>query len=383
MKQLLLSATALLAIQFASAQVFEERLNDIPSRWVNLQGAIFVQDSIYSFGSNGKVTAKEFNQFDENGFEIESHTVTIRWDGTESSGNKDEFVYDENGNEVKYSLYSWNGTEWTLTRVNEKFHTLNRLDSVFVNMYDKDLDEMFVKGVEKSTYGDNGELIAFDMYARAGVYDDLLPDMRFEYKTFNDNQCPLTAESFRSDGKGGLKKYMDIAFEYDKEGRLISYDYTAPNGDGTSTNIKKVEQTYTESGQLQSSTEFMRGATGEYVATRRTSYEYDDNGYPVKTLTASYTASTDTWRDGNHLEYYWRMLKTTGVNHVEADSALALIFDGRRVSTKGADIAIFDMQGHLMLKGQSSLDTTGLLPGIYVAVSDNGQNRSTTKIIVK
>lgn len=140
MKQLLLSATALLAIQFASAQVFEERLNDIPSRWVNLQGAIFVQDSIYSFGSNGKVTAKEFNQFDENGFEIESHTVTIRWDGTESSGNKDEFVYDENGNEVKYSLYSWNGTEWTLTRVNEKFHTLNRLDSVFVNMYDKDLD---------------------------------------------------------------------------------------------------------------------------------------------------------------------------------------------------------------------------------------------------
>lgn len=127
----------------------------------------------------------------------------------------------------------------------------------------------------------------------------------------------------------------------------------------------------------------MRGATGEYVATRRTSYEYDDNGYPVKTLTASYTASTDTWRDGNHLEYYWRMLKTTGVNHVEADSALALIFDGRTVSAKGADIAIFDMQGHLMLKGQSSLDTTGLLPGIYVAVSDNGQNRSTTKIIVK
>lgn len=384
MNKLLLTAAFLLTLQGAAAQVFEERGIEAPSRWVDSKGNVFVQDSIYSYGSNGKVSAKEFNLFNEKGFETGSHTVSVKWDGSEAFGNRDEFVYDDNGNEVKYSLYSWNGTEWTLSRVNESFYSDNRLDSVYVNMYDKDLDEMFVKGIEKSEYGENGELLSFARYTRAGVYDDLLPDMRFEYKDFNSYHCPAAAESFVADGNGGLRKYMDIAFTYDNEGRLESYDYTAPDGDGKSTNIKKVELAYNKEGRLESKIEYGRDAEGDYVASRRTVYEYDsENGYPVKQQAASYTAANDTWRDGNRLEYFWRKFAEGGVAEMAEDADSALVFDGRTVIAFGASIRVFDMQGRLVLRGDSTLDASGLHSGMYVVNADNGRRQSTVKIVVE
>jgi len=145
-----------------------------------------------------------------------------------------------------------------------------------------------------------------------------------------------------------------------------------------------VELAYNKEGRLESKIEYGRDAEGDYVASRRTVYEYDsENGYPVKQQAASYTAANDTWRDGNRMEYFWRKFAEGGVAEMPEDTDSALVFDGRTVIASGASIRVFDMQGHLVLRGDSALDASGLHSGMYVVNADNGRSQSTVKIVVE
>lgn len=237
------------ASQIASAQALEERDVEFPSRWVNAQGEVLIQDSIQGVKSNGNLTAVEYNHFNAEGYETASEVVTFKWDGTRSNSAKDEFTYNENNELVKYDLYSWT-TEWEKNTISEYYYSNSRLDSTYVSKFDSDLAEWFVNGIEVSKYDETtGALTSFTYYKRDGVYNDLRKDLMFEYSEFNQFNKPAKGQSFIGDN-GEWGKYMDIAFEYDGNGNMTSIIYTRTDSEGVTSNILKTERAYNDSGQI-------------------------------------------------------------------------------------------------------------------------------------